>query len=104
MKSEKKECSHHGVADNTRRSYTNETIRLLHERASVRSFEDKPIPPDILRLILESGIHAATGGNLQPYSIIKITEQSPKKKLAEMCEQDFIGEAPVDLLFCLDWR
>jgi nitroreductase len=104
MKPEKNECSHHGVADNTRREYSNETIRLLHERASVRSFENKPIPPDVLQLILESGVHAATGGNLQPYSIIEITELPPKKKLAEMCEQEFIGEAPVDLLFCIDWR
>jgi nitroreductase len=104
MKSDKKEKSHHGVADDARHEYSNETIRLLHERASVRSFEDKPIPPDILKQILRSGIHAATGGNLQPYSIIKITEQPPKKKLAELCEQGFIGEAPVDLLFCIDWR
>ena len=100
----KMECSHHGMADNTKREYPNETIRLLHERASVRSFEDKKIPPDVLRLILEAGIHAPTGGNLQPFSIIKIEELSPKRKMAEMCEQDFIGEAPVNLLFCLDWR
>ncbi len=101
---EKKECSHHGVEDNSKREYPNETIRLLHERASVRSFEDRKIPPDVLRLILDAGIHAATGGNLQPFSIIKIEALSPKQKMAEMCEQDFIGEAPVNLLFCLDWR
>lgn len=104
MKPDKNECSHHGVADDSRREYPNETIRLLHERASVRSFEDKQIPPDILRLVLEAGIHAPTGGNLQPFSIIKIEESSPKQKIAKMCGQDFIAEAPVDLLFCLDWR
>lgn len=104
MKNDKQECSHHGMADSSKHDYPNETIRLLHERASVRSFEDKKIPPNIMRLILGSGIHAATGGNLQPFSIIKIEKPEPKQKIADMCGQDFIGEAPVDLLFCLDWR
>jgi len=83
--------------------YPNETIRLLHERASLRNFSDKKVEPDVLQYILESGIHAATAGNLQPYSIIKIEKKETKEKLAELCEgQGCIAEAPVDLLFCID--
>lgn len=83
--------------------YPNETLKLLHERASCRSFSDKKIEPEVLQNILDAGIHAPTGGNLQPYSVIKIEKQDTKEKLAEMCGQDFIGSAPVDLLFCIDW-
>ncbi|MEA1992978.1 MAG: nitroreductase family protein [Euryarchaeota archaeon] len=83
--------------------YPNKTIRLLYERASCRSFSDKKIEPEVLRYILESGIHAPTGGNLQPYSIIKIEKNETKERLAELCEgQQFIADAPVDLLFCID--
>lgn len=85
-------------------NYPNETIKLLHERASVRNYLDKPIEPDILEAILKAGIHAPTGGNLQPYSIIKIESKETKEKLAELCWQDFIGKAAVDLIFCLDLR
>jgi len=82
--------------------YPNETIRLLFEKSSCRNFLDKKIPVDVLRFVLEAGIHAPTGGNLQPYSIIKIEDSEMKQKLAEMCGQSFIGRAPVLLLFCID--
>lgn len=96
--------SHHGVKEDVEGKYQNQTLKLLIERASCRSFSDKKIKPDILQLILEAGIHAPTGGNLQPYSIIKIEADEQKQKLADMCEQAFIGKAPVDLLFCIDWH
>ena len=82
--------------------YPNDTMRLLFERSSCRDLLDKKIPSDVLQLVLEAGIHAPTAGNLQPYSIIKIEDDEAKRKLAERCEQNFIGKAPVLLLFCLD--
>ncbi len=100
---EKKTPSHHGVEEQHDAQYPNQTLKLLHERASCRSFFDKKIEPEVLQSILEAGIHAPTGGNLQPYSVIKIEKQDTKRKLAEMCGQDFIESAPVDLLFCIDW-
>jgi len=79
-------------------------MKLLLERASCRSFSDKEISPEVLRLVLEAGVHAPTAGNLQPYSIIKIEEGETKQKIAKLCSnQRFIGEAPVLLLFCIDW-
>lgn len=96
--------SHHGPGEAPQGEYPNETIRLLHERSSCRSFHERNIPPDVLQYVLGAGIHAATGGNLQPYSIIQIEDEKQKKKLATICEQEFIGAAPVDLLFCIDWR
>ncbi|MBU1469128.1 MAG: nitroreductase family protein [candidate division Zixibacteria bacterium] len=87
------------------KQYLNETIRLLHERSTCRSFEDKKIPEEVLQQILDAGIHAPTGGNLQPYSIIKVENVETSKRLGELCEQqDFIGTAPVNLIFCIDWH
>jgi nitroreductase len=99
---EKKMPSHHGFKEKVRGTYPNETMRLLIERASCRNFAAKPIPEKVLDLILNAGVHAPTGGNLQPYSIIKIERSDTRKKLAEMCGQDFIARAPVDLIFCID--
>jgi FMN reductase [NAD(P)H] len=94
--------SHHGVEVSVNGKHPNQTIKLLTERASCRNFSQKKISPDILQLILSAGIHAPSGGNLQPYSIIKIENNETKQKLAEKCGQDFIGKAPVLLLFCID--
>ena len=103
--------SHHGIKVSPEdgrptggSTYPNETLRLLIGRASCRNFSDDRIPADVLQLILEAGVHAATGGNLQPYSIIKIEEEETRQKLAEWCGQRFIRKAPTLLLFCIDWH
>ncbi len=96
--------SHHGYKEKKTGRYPNETVKLLMERASCRNFSDKRIPKNVLNVILDAGTHAATGGNLQPYSIIKIQAKGKRQKLAKMCYQNFIAKAPVSLIFCIDWR
>ena len=83
--------------------HPSETIRLLHGRASIRQYDDRPIEPDVLEAVLEAGVRAPTGG-MQPYSIITITDTETKQKIFDMdgCGQKQILNAPVDLLFCLD--
>jgi FMN reductase [NAD(P)H] len=80
-----------------------ETLKLLVERASCRNFADKAVPPQVLREALLAGVHAATGGNLQPCSVIQIQKQESRQRLAELCAQNFMARAPVHLLFCIDF-
>ena len=83
----------------------NTTIDQLLGRASCREFSDKEIPPDVLRRVLEAGIHAPTAGNLQPVSIIKVVRPETKQKLAELNGgQTCVANAAVDLVFCIDWH
>jgi FMN reductase [NAD(P)H] len=58
-------------------------MRLLLERSSCRDFLENKIPSEILRTVLEAGVHAPTAGNLQPYSIIKIEKKETRHKLAK---------------------
>lgn len=81
-----------------------EALNQLQKRASCRSFSEKDIPEDDLKAILETGLRAATGGNLQPYSIIVVKDAEKRKKLAKLnFDQEFIAKAPVSLVFVLDW-
>ncbi len=98
--------SHHGPETrSTPTEYPNLTMKLLMERASCRNFSERRIDKQTIDSILEAGIHAPTGGNLQPYSIIKIENKENAKKIAELCgKQDFIADAPLNLLFCIDWH
>jgi len=99
-----KNLSHHGIDESAGAGYPNETMKLLLERGSCRYFEKKKIPPELLDLVLEAGIHAPSGGNLQPFSIIKIEDEKSKKILTEWCgDQQFMTNAPVNLIFCIDW-
>ena len=79
------------------------TIQELFNRKSVRVFEKKAIPEEDVRLILESACQAPSAGNQQFYSIIRITDQVIKEKLAGSCDhQLFIKDAPLVLLFVAD--
>jgi nitroreductase len=96
--------SHHGPGYLPEGEHPNETMRLLLERASCRDYSDEKVPPEVLKAVLEAGTHAPTGGNLQPYSIIKIEDEANRRWFVELGAQGFIGEAPVLLLFCIDYR
>ncbi len=82
-----------------------QTLNQMKERYSCRAFSDKKIPEDVLKEILEVGLRAASGGNLQPYSIIVVKDEDNKKALYEACgEQKFIQDADVNLVFLMDWH
>ena len=85
--------------------YQNDVMKCLYERASVRSFTDKEVTDEVLRSIIDAGCHGATGGNLQPYSIIEIRSQEKKQALMDTgTMQPIVKNAPVNLLFCIDWH
>lgn len=81
----------------------NETIRQLYERKSVRVFEDREIGREEKQAILEAAVMAPTAGNQQLYTILDITDQELKEKLADTCDhQPFIAKAKLVLIFCAD--
>lgn len=81
----------------------NPIIEQLHARKSVRSFEKKPIPADVKQAILLAAAQAPTAGNQQLYTILDITDQAIRDRLAVTCDnQPFIAKAPLVLIFCAD--
>lgn len=82
----------------------NKTLQLLSRRASCRVFTAKKVPATAVKKMLEAGIQAPTGGNLQPYSVIKIEKQSAINRLAELCGQSFMKKAPLHFIFCVDFH
>lgn len=83
----------------------NDVIKQLYERKSVRVFEDREISAEDKRMILESAVMAPTAGNQQLYTILDITDQELKEKLAVTCDnQPFIARAKMVLIFCADCR
>lgn len=81
----------------------NDTIRQLFDRKSVRVFLDREISKEDKKLILEAATMAPTAGNQQLYTILDITDQNLKDKLAITCDnQPFIAKAKMVLIFCAD--
>ena len=78
-------------------------IDELFARKSVRAYEEQEIEPEKKRLILEAACQAPSAGNQQLYTIIDVTDQGLKDRLAVTCDnQPFIAKAPLVLIFCAD--
>ena len=83
----------------------NEVLKQLHERKSVRVYEDRSIAPDVKQAILDAAVQAPTAGNMSLFTILDITAPEIKAKLAVSCDnQPFIASAPMVLIFCADYR
>jgi FMN reductase (NADPH)/FMN reductase [NAD(P)H] len=83
----------------------NETIGVIQNRRSIRTFQDKPVDPATVDLIVEATMRAPTAGNMMLYSIVEIEDQAIKEKLAKSCDnQPFIAQAPLVLLFLADYQ
>ena len=49
----------------------NETLKILKERRSIRSFRPEPVREEDLNAILEAGIYAPSAKNLQSTKLVE---------------------------------
>ncbi|MBU8906102.1 oxygen-insensitive NADPH nitroreductase [Desertibacillus haloalkaliphilus] len=81
----------------------NETINTLMEHTSIRSFEDRPLSAEQIHTLIESAQAASTSSFIQAYSIIGITDQTKKEKLAELAgNQTYVAKNGHFFIFCAD--
>lgn len=59
-----------------------ETLDGIYARRNVRSYQDRPIPPEDLDRILEAGRRAPSANNTQPWDFIVCTERQRLRELA----------------------
>src|ERR1700692_18559 len=85
------------------------TLRqAIQERRATPSFDATPIPAEDLKLILDAGLHAPSGYNMQPWRFIVVQSPEQKRKLrAASYNQAKVEEASVVIVACGDmdgWR
>ncbi len=80
----------------------------IRERRSTPSFDGREIPQEDLRTILEAGLAAPSGYNVQPWRFIVVQSHEQKKRLRAACfNQAKVEEASVVIACCGDadsWR
>jgi len=78
-------------------------FEAIEKRRSIRAFKKKKIEEEKIQKLLEVASSAPTAGNLQAYQIFLVKDQDKKQKLVRVsCDQEFIFQAPVVLIFCAD--
>lgn len=77
----------------------------MKQRRTIRKYQQKDIPADLLNDLLETACRASTVGNMQTYSVIVTRDAARKAKLAPAhFNQPMVQKAPVVLTFCIDLR
>lgn len=62
----------------------NETIKTMLERKSCRSFKNEQISDDELKLVIDAGLAAPSGRNLQPTIIVAVQDKETISKLSRI--------------------
>lgn len=84
-------------------SMTTDTLRLIDNHRSDRSFTDQPVDDALLDEILRACQWAPTSGNTQHVSVVVIKDPAKKAKMAELAGgQPWIARAPVFLVLLAD--
>ena len=83
----------------------NPVIETIQNHRSIRVFKDTPIPLNQLKNIIDSGIAASSSSLLQVVSIIRVTDQKKREKLADLAgHQPYVASAAEFLVFCIDYQ
>jgi nitroreductase len=80
-----------------------EILKIIKERRSIRKFQKKEIPQEIIDKLIGALIWAPSAGNLQSRKFYFVFNQEIKKKLTEAAlDQNFIAQAPLVIVGCTD--
>ena len=80
-------------------------MKTINTRRSIRKYEQRDIPQDLLNRLLGQAMRTQTMGNLQLYSVVVTRDAAMKERLAPAhFGQPMVTEAPVVLTFCADFR
>ncbi len=83
----------------------NETLKLISNRKSLRVYEQTPLSREEIDTVIKMSMRAPTAGNMMMYSILEVTKQEDKDKLAVTCDnQSFIAKAPLVLIYLADMQ
>lgn len=83
----------------------NDVINVLLNHRSIRKYKNQDISPEYLNVILNAAQAAPSSINAQGVSIIVVKDKDRKNKLSELVgNQPYVSEAPVFLIFCMDFN
>ncbi|MGM0125335.1 hypothetical protein IGI37_002733 [Enterococcus sp. AZ194] len=71
----------------------NSVIELQLKHKTIRKFKDKELDETTVSQLVEVAQHTATSNYAQSYTIMSITDEKKKKRIAEIGRQPYIAEA-----------
>ena len=77
---------------------------LIRKRRSIRRFQDRPVEPEKVDLLMEAALRVPSSRGLKPWEFVVVDDRSLLEALAA-CKPhgaDFLGQAPLGIVVCAD--
>jgi nitroreductase len=90
-----------------------DVLQAIHQRRSIRSFTDEPVPDELVRQIIEAGTWAPSAGNMQAWEFVIVKDREARRKVVDTTSagstarggvytQEWMMAAPVIVVVCYD--
>lgn len=78
-------------------------LEMIAARTSVRDFEDKEVPPELVEKLLHAAMAAPSARNVQPWHFMIVTRKSVLEDLADsLPNAPMLARAPMAILVAAD--
>lgn len=82
----------------------NEVIHKMESHASVRKYKKEEIPRSIVERMVTAAQHAASSHFVQAYSVIHVTDETLKEKLAQLSGNRHVKDCGAFFVCCADLK
>lgn len=79
-----------------------DVVKLSSQRYSVRGYQPRPVPQEMLDTILEAGRLAPSAVNKQPWKFIVVKSDAARERLCECYDREWFKTAPAFIVVCGD--
>ena len=80
-----------------------EIMEALRTRRSIRKFEDRPVPEETVRQVLDMAMMAPSAGNAQPWQFVVVDDRALLNRVADIHPYvKMAPHAPLGVLVCGD--
>ncbi len=77
-----------------------DVFKAIETRRSIRKYQDRPIPDDVMKKIFEAGRLAPSAANRQPWAVIAVRDPGTKRSAAKACNDCGYAAHCAVLLVC----
>jgi nitroreductase len=78
-----------------------DTLEAIHTRRSIREYQDKPVPDELVTEMLKAAMAAPSARNQQSWEFVIVTDKEIREKIPTVCPfAQMIVHAPLAILVC----
>jgi len=83
----------------------NPELDLIFSRRSIRQYEDRDVPEELVRQVLEAAMAAPSACCTDPWRFVVVRDEARRRSIADCLPYGkMLSDAPVGLVICGDLR